>query len=256
MLNQCVKHGASAPAAPRCKPPFSLRASYCAGVRKLVSCLSTCIFPDATTYPIDEGMIHNGPPHASNEGYSYAKRMLEVQSRLYRSAHGLDAVCIVPTNVYGAHDNFSLQHSHVIPGLLHKCLLAQRDGTPFVVAGSGAPRRQFIYAPDLARLTLAVLRRYSEAGPLILAPDAADEVSIADVAAGVAAAMRFDGRLAFDAQRADGQLRKTAANGKLRALLAAGELGEELRGFAFTPLKQGLEETAAWLRDQYPNVRA
>ena len=220
-----------------------------------MSCLSTCIFPDKTTYPIDEGMIHDGPPHASNEGYSYAKRMLEVQSRLYRAAHGLDAVCVVPTNVYGPHDNFSLKHSHVIPGLLHKCLLAQRDGTPFVVAGSGAPRRQFIYARDLARLMLAVLRRFSEAAPLILAPDAADEVSIADVAAAVCAALRFDGAPAFDAARADGQLRKTAHNGKLRALLASGALGEELRGFAFTPLQQGLQETADWLRANYPDVR-
>ena len=220
-----------------------------------MSCLSTCIFPDATTYPIDEGMIHNGPPHPSNEGYSYAKRMLEVQSRLYRAAHGLDAVCVVPTNVYGPHDNFSLAHSHVIPGLLHKCLLAQRDGGAFVVAGSGAPRRQFVFAADLARLTLAVLRRYSDPAPLILAPDASDEVAIADVAAAVAAAMRFDGELSFDTSRADGQLRKTAANAKLRKLLASGALGEEMVDFAFTPLQQGLEETAAWLRSEFPNVR-
>jgi len=226
-----------------------------AGVRKIVSCLSTCIFPDATTYPIDESMIHAGPPHASNEGYSYAKRMLEVQSRLHRADLGLDAVCVVPTNVYGPHDNFSLEHSHVIPGLLHMCLLAQRDGAPFIIAGSGAPRRQFIYATDLARLTLGVLRRYSDAAPLILAPDEADEVAIADVAAGVAAAMRFEGPLQFDASRADGQLRKTACNAKLRKLLQAGALGDELRDFAFTPLRQGLEETAAWLRENYPNVR-
>lgn len=220
-----------------------------------MSCLSTCIFPDKTTYPIDESMIHAGPPHASNEGYSYAKRMLEVQSRLFRAAHGLDAVCVVPTNVYGMHDNFSLADSHVIPGLLHKCLLAQRDGTPFTVAGSGAPLRQFIYAPDLARLTLAVLRRYSDASPLILSPPEEAEVAIADVARGVASAMRFEGALVFDTHKADGQLRKTAANGKLAALLASGALGDELRGFAFTPLPQGLEETAAWLRQEYPNVR-
>jgi GDP-L-fucose synthase len=143
----------------------------------------------------------------------------------------------------------------VIPGLLHKCLLAQRDGAPFIIAGSGAPRRQFIYATDLARLTLGVLRRYSDAAPLILAPDEADEVAIADVAAGVAAAMRFEGPLQFDASRADGQLRKTACNAKLRKLLQAGALGDELRDFAFTPLRQGLEETAAWLRENYPNVR-
>jgi GDP-L-fucose synthase len=77
-------------------------------VAKLVSCLSTCIFPDKTSYPIDETMIHNGPPHSSNEGYAYAKRMIDVMNRCYKEEYGSNFTSIVPTNIYGPHDNYRL----------------------------------------------------------------------------------------------------------------------------------------------------
>lgn len=76
------------------------------GVKKLVSCLSTCIFPDKTTYPIDETMIHNGPPHFSNEAYAYAKRMIDVQNRAYHKQFGCPFTSVIPTNIYGPHDNW------------------------------------------------------------------------------------------------------------------------------------------------------
>lgn len=75
-------------------------------VKKLVSCLSTCIFPDKTTYPIDETMVHNGPPHTSNEGYAYAKRMIDVLNRCYNEEYGCNFTSIIPTNIYGPHDNY------------------------------------------------------------------------------------------------------------------------------------------------------
>ena len=82
-------------------------------VKKVISCLSTCIFPDKTTYPINEEMLHNGPPHHSNEAYAYAKRMLEVHSKAYQSQYGDNFICIIPTNIYGEHDNYSLEDGHV-----------------------------------------------------------------------------------------------------------------------------------------------
>lgn len=84
-------------------------------VQKLVSCLSTCIFPDKTTFPIDETMVHDGPPHPSNEGYAYAKRMIDVQNRCYHEQYGCNFTSIVPTNVFGPHDNFSIEDGHVLP---------------------------------------------------------------------------------------------------------------------------------------------
>jgi GDP-L-fucose synthase len=117
-------------------------------VTKLVSCLSTCIFPDETTYPIDETMIHDGAPHSSNEGYAYAKRMVDVQNRMYAAQHGANFTSVIPTNIYGKNDNFHLRDSHVIPGLIHKCYLARKSGEPFTIMGSGKPMRQFIYNKD------------------------------------------------------------------------------------------------------------
>ena len=75
-------------------------------VTKLISCLSTCIFPDKTIYPIDESMIHNGPPHTSNEGYAYAKRLIDVMNRCYKEEYGCNYTSIIPTNVFGPHDNY------------------------------------------------------------------------------------------------------------------------------------------------------
>lgn len=89
-------------------------------VQKVVSCLSTCIFPDKTTYPIDETMIHNGPPHESNYGYSYAKRLIDITNRAYNQQHGSMFTSIIPCNVFGPCDNYNPESSHVIPGMIHR----------------------------------------------------------------------------------------------------------------------------------------
>ncbi|XP_030355802.1 GDP-L-fucose synthase isoform X1 [Strigops habroptila] len=145
-----------------------LHSAYETGVQKVVSCLSTCIFPDKTTYPIDETMIHNGPPHSSNFGYSYAKRMIDIQNRGYFEQHGCHFTAVIPTNVFGPHDNFNIEDGHVLPGLIHKVYLAKQNGSALTVWGTGKPRRQFIYSLDLARLFLWVLREYDEVEPIIL----------------------------------------------------------------------------------------
>ncbi|KAL1449424.1 hypothetical protein WDU94_001933, partial [Cyamophila willieti] len=91
-----------------------LDVSYRQGVKKVVSCLSTCIFPDKTTYPIDETMVHNGAPHSSNFGYSHAKRMLDVLNHAYHQQHGVTYTSVIPCNVFGPHDNYDTKNSHVI----------------------------------------------------------------------------------------------------------------------------------------------
>lgn len=207
-----------------------------AGVQKLVSCLSTCIFPDEICragIPIDETMVHAGPPHTSNEGYAYAKRMLDVLNRTYASQHGRQYTSVVPTNIYGPHDNFHLQNAHVIPALIHKASL----GDTLVVAGSGTPRRQFIYSRDLAKLLVWTLEHYDDVEPLILSVPPEHEVSIADVARLIAA--EFDVQLQFDPTKPDGQLRKTASNAKLQTFLPS---------FAFTPIETGIRDTVTWFK--------
>ncbi|TRY84495.1 hypothetical protein DNTS_035841 [Danionella cerebrum] len=214
------------------------------GVVKVVSCLSTCIFPDKTPYPIDETMIHNGPPHDSNFGYAFAKRMIDVQNRTCFKQHGRRYTAVIPTNVFGPHDNFNIDDGHVLPGLIHKTFLAQKEGAALHVWGSGRPLRQFIYSLDLARLFVWVLKEYDEVEPIILSVGEEDELSIKDCADAVVEAMGFTGD--YDTTKADGQFKKTASNAKLRKYLP---------GFRFTPFKEAIKETCDWFVANYDIAR-
>lgn len=223
-----------------------LHTSFETGVKKVVSCLSTCIFPDKTTYPIDETMVHNGPPHDSNFGYSYAKRMIDVQNRGYFQQHGCQYTSVIPTNVFGPHDNFNIENGHVLPGLMHKIYLAKKKDEPFVVWGSGAPRRQFIYSLDLARLFIWVLREYKEVDPIILSVGEDEEISIKEAVELIVDAMDFTGPVTYDTTKADGQFKKTASNAKLRTYLP---------DFKFTPIKKAVKETCEWFAANYDSAR-
>jgi len=165
------------------------------GVKHLVCFLSTCVFPDKIEYPLTEDKVHLGEPHNSNYPYAYAKRMADIQIRAYREQYGLDYKCVIPTNIYGPNDNFSLAEGHVIPMLIHKCYIAKQNGTDFVVWGSGKPLREFIYSEDVARLTEWVLETYQENEPIILTTS--EEVEIGYVARLIADAMKFEGNLIF-----------------------------------------------------------
>nr|SVE86248.1 EOG090X09NN [Daphnia similis]SVE87501.1 EOG090X09NN [Daphnia similis] len=223
-----------------------LHNSHKLGVKKVVSCLSTCVFPDQTTYPIDETMIHNGPPHPSNFGYSYAKRLIDVQNHAYHQQHGCHFTAVIPTNVFGAYDNFNLEDGHVIPGLIHKAYIAKKEGKPLVVYGSGKPLRQFIYSIDLAKLFLFVLREYEEIDPIILSVDESSEVSIGEVAQMIADAFQLEHGIVLDSTKADGQFKKTASNKKLRSYLP---------DFQFMPLKDAIERTVQWFNLNYNIAR-
>uniref|UniRef100_A0A3Q1FHL7 GDP-L-fucose synthase n=1 Tax=Acanthochromis polyacanthus TaxID=80966 RepID=A0A3Q1FHL7_9TELE len=212
-----------------------LQAAHEVGVVKVVSCLSTCIFPDKTAYPIDETMIHNGPPHESNFGYAYAKRMIDVHNR-YVDSTSCWFFCAI--DIYGKHQNFA-PTSLVSPQ-------ARQEGKPLVVWGSGTPRRQFIYSLDLARLFLWVLREYPEVDPIILSVGEEDEVSIKEAADAVVEALGFKGEVMHDTSKADGQFKKTASNAKLRRYLP---------NFTFTPFKQALKETCDWFVANYDTAR-
>ncbi|XP_049325933.1 GDP-L-fucose synthase isoform X1 [Astyanax mexicanus] len=215
-------------------------------VVKVVSCLSTCIFPDKTTYPIDETMIHNGPPHESNAGYAYAKRMVDVHNRAYFQQSGRRYTAVIPTNIFGPHDNFNLEDGHVLPALIHKTYLAKRDGTALEVFGSGCALRQFIYSLDLARLCLWVLREYDEVEPIILSVGEEDEISIKDAVDAIIEAFEFTGPVNYDKSKSDGQMKKTASNAKLR---------QYRPDFTFTPFQKALKETCDWFAANYDSAR-
>ena len=215
------------------------------GVKRFVSVLSTCIFPNAPpALPLTEDMIHSGPPHHSNEGYSMAKRMLEVQSRLSK----MESICLIPTNLFGPYDNFAIEDAHVIPALIHKCYLAQKEGRPFKVAGSGKAVRQFLYNGDMASILYwAALKKENVKNNhemYICAPGEKDEVTIETVARIIAKKMEYP--VEFDVSYAEGQQKKTASNQKLL---------EEMPELTFSSFESKLNDTIEWFVNNYNIVR-
>tara|TARA_A100001011_G_C14151833_1_gene774330 strand:- start:119 stop:1051 length:933 start_codon:yes stop_codon:yes gene_type:complete len=215
-------------------------------VKKLISCLSTCIFPDKTSYPINENMLHEGPPHLSNFGYAYSKRILEIQSRAYREQYDDNFICIIPTNIYGEYDNFSLTDGHVIPALIHKCYLAKKNNEKFVVKGSGKPLRQFIYSRDLAELILWTLEKYNEKDSIILSVGEEEEVSIEKIGRIIAKSFDYENNLIFDKNFSDGQYKKTADNSKLLKLYGK---------YKFTNIDDGIDKIVNWFVNNYNSCR-
>ena len=163
--------------------------------------------------------------------------MLEVQSRAYRDQYGCNFVTVIPCNIYGPNDNFNLDSGHVIPSLIHKCYLAKKNDNDFIIKGSGKPLRQFIYNLDLAKLILKMLFTYEDKEPIILSVSEGDEVSIAHVARTIAKWFKYEERIKFDCDSADGQFKKTADNQKLMKLYPETE---------FTSIDDGIATTVEW----------
>jgi len=154
---------------------------------------------------------------------------------------------VIPTNIYGAHDNYSIQHGHVIPGLIHKAFIAKKTNTPFVIWGSGRPLRQFIHASDLAQLMVWVMKEYHHPTPIILSVDEKDEVSIHDIALIIAKAMKLDeSQIVFDSTKADGQYKKTASNQKLR---------QYLPDYQFIDIQNGIQQAVDWFIANYDSAK-
>jgi len=221
-----------------------IEAARLKGITQLVAFLSTCIFPADVEYPLTEDKIHLGPPHYSNDAYGYAKRMADIQIRAYKEQYGLDYKCVIPTNIYGPHDNFDTQNGHVLPSLIHKCYIARETNTPLTIWGSGKPLREFIFSRDVAQLTEWVLNNYNEKEPIIFTT--AEEISIKEVVGIIVELMNFKGKVIWDTHKPDGQYRKPSNNNKIKKYLP---------DFKFTSLYEGLEETINWFEDHYDMAR-
>jgi GDP-L-fucose synthase len=214
------------------------------GVENLIAFLSTCVFPDNVEYPLTEKKIHLGPPHTSNDAYAYSKRMTDVQIRAYREQYGLNYSSIIPTNIYGPNDNFSLINGHVMPMLIHKIYLAKEKKEDLVVWGSGKPLREFIYSKDIAKLSEWAIDNYRELEPIIFSTS--EEISIKELVDLLVKEFNFKGRVKFDSSKPDGQFRKPSDNSKLKSYLP---------NFKFTPIEIGIKETVNWFVENYEKSR-
>ncbi len=213
-------------------------------VNKLMSFLSTCVYPDNIAFPLKEEAIHDGQPHPSNYGYSYAKRMLDVQSRAYRNEWGCNFITAIPTNMYGPNDNWNLEDGHAIPSLIHKCYLAKKNNTDFIVWGSGTPLREFLLSDDAAKLAVWALKYYEEETPINFSTG--EEVTIKYLIETIVEKIGFMGKVIWDTSKSDGQYRKPADTSKL---------AKYLPNFEYTKIEQGIENTINWFVANYPYIR-
>lgn len=222
-----------------------LHAAHRVGTKKVVSLLSTCIYPDAAIYPLTTDQIHNGMPHLSNYAYAFAKRMVDIQSKAYREQHGCNFVTAVPNNLYGENDNFDLENSHVIPAMIRKIYEAKQSDENVVLWGDGTPLREFTYASDLARILKFVLEDYDDPRPLNVGNT--QEVEIRYVANLIGKILDFKGDILWDTTKPKGQFRKPSDNSRLI------ELGWSSADY--TPIEEGLQSMCHWFVENYPNVR-
>lgn len=215
-----------------------------AGIRKFISFASTCVFPDKANYPLTPDQIHLGPPHHSNYGYAYAKRMADIQIQAYREQYGVNYFSVIPCNIYGPGDNYDIENGHVIPSLIHKFYLAQERGEDVTIWGSGNPLREFIFSKDVAKLTELLYDNYNDSSPVILSTGT--EISIKDVVSIIADNFNFKGNIKFDTDKPEGQFRKPSDNSVIKDMFT---------DFKFTGIEEGLKESVEWFLTNYPNVR-
>jgi GDP-L-fucose synthase len=211
-----------------------------AGVTRFLSVGTICSYPKVTPVPFREADLWNGYPEETNAPYGLAKKMLLVQSQAYRQEFGFDGVNVLVVNLYGPHDNFDPDSSHVIPALVRKCVEAVERGAETIeVWGTGSATREFLYVEDAAAGIVAALERLEGSEPVNLG--AGFEISIRDLAETIATHAGFTGRLVWDPSKPDGQPRRS---------LDTSKADRQLGWRATTTLEQGLARTAAFFRDE------
>ncbi|HZZ83557.1 MAG TPA: GDP-L-fucose synthase [Anaeromyxobacteraceae bacterium] len=211
------------------------------GLPKLVALGTICAYPKFTPVPFREDDLWSGYPEETNAPYGLAKKMLLVQSQAYREQYGFDSSVLFPVNLYGPRDNFDLHSSHVIPALIRKCVEARRRGDrELVVWGDGSATREFLHVRDCAEGILRAAERYDGSEPVNLG--AGFEISIRDLVVLVARLCRFEGAVAWDTSKPNGQPRRMLDTSR----------AERLFGWkARIPFEEGLAETIAWYEKEH-----
>jgi len=211
--------------------------AYRAKIPRVLSCLSTCCFPDNNeTYPLVEGDLLKGEPVSTNYAYAYAKRILFLQSKYYSKCYNVRYNAFTPSNVYGPEDNYDIDSSHFVASLVKKVANA-RDGDTLRFWGSGKPLRQQLFVDDLAQIIPMLLEQHEGDVPLIVAPhenlSIKEMINIGIEISGKKVQTEFSGKL-------DGQFRKDGSNK---------ELLKTIGNFKFTKFRKGLEISYKWFME-------
>jgi GDP-L-fucose synthase len=209
------------------------------GIKKFIQVGTICAYPKFTPVPFKEDQLWNGYPEETNAPYGIAKKALLVMLQAYRSQYGLNGIYLLPVNLYGPGDNFDLRTSHVIPAMIRKFIEARDRGEDEVVLwGTGGASREFLYVEDCARAIVMAARDYDGADPVNLG--AGFEITIRDLAEKIRTMTGFEGEVAWDESKPDGQPRRC-----LDVSMAREYFGFE----ANMDFDQGLQRTVEWFRD-------
>ena len=215
------------------------------GLGKLVAIGTICAYPKFAPIPFQEDDIWAGYPEETNAPYGLAKKMMLVQSQAYRQQYGFNSIVLFPVNLYGPHDNFDLQTSHVIPALIRKCVEARDTGASEIVLwGDGTPTREFLYVEDAAEGILLAAEQYEDSRPLNLGTG--EEISINGLATMIATEVGYTGRIAWD---------KTKPNGQPRRCLDVSRIKQTIGFQAKHTLRDGLKKTIAWFHAHREKLR-
>jgi GDP-L-fucose synthase len=208
------------------------------GTGKLVVAGTICAYPKFTPIPFKEDDLWNGYPEETNAPYGVAKKAILVGAQAYREQYGLNAIFLLPVNLYGPRDNFHPTDAHVIPDLIRKMVEAEQRGDGEIVLwGDGSPTREFLYVEDCVQGLVLAAEQYEAPDPVNLGTG--EELAIRELAALVAELTGYHGEISWDTSRPNGQPRRKLDTSRAEALF----------GFrAQVALRQGIERTVAWYR--------
>ncbi len=207
-----------------------------AGIQKYLQTGTVCSYPKITPVPFREDSLWDGYPEETNAPYGVAKRALLVQAQAYRLQYGMQAITLLPVNLYGPRDNFDLETSHVIPALIRKMIEARDAGNvPVTLWGDGSASREFLFVGDAARAIVLAFQHYDDPAPVNLG--SGQEISVRDLATIVADAIGFTGSIEWDA---------TKPNGQPRRCLDTSRATEMFSFTAEVSLEEGLAATVEW----------
>ena len=216
-----------------------LHHSYLNNVKKFIGIGSVCEYPEVTPVPFKESYVWNGYPVPSNDAYGLSKRSLLAQSIAYKKEYDFNAIHLLPINLYGPRDDFSLENSHVIPALIIKFYDAKLSNKKSVeVWGSGEASREFVYVKDTAEAIYLATMNYNKPDPINIGTG--NEIKIKDLAYLISDIIDYEGEIIFDKNKPEGQLRR-----KLDVTKAKNEFGF----VAKTDFKEGLKQTIDWYKN-------
>lgn len=219
--------------------------AYKNGVGKFVAIGTVCAYPKFTPVPFKEDDLWIGYPEETNAPYGLAKKMMLVQAQAYRQQYGFNAIFLLPVNLYGPRDNFNPKSSHVIPALIRKAVEAQAKGEKeLVVWGDGSPTREFLYVEDAADGIVAAAEKYN--GDLPVNLGSGYEISIKDLSELIVKMTGFDGKLAWQTDKPNGQPRRGLDVSRAKKLFGWS---------AQVPFDEGMRRTIEWFKENRDRIR-